>query len=76
MIDKNRVRMTGENSFLRRAESADGPHTCESSHWRVVLSHLGRSHALFHKDVLGDNEPRIYADNIALGRWQPNARIR
>ena len=67
--DPNKIRLTGENSFLRIGESPDGEHTAENSHWRVYLSPKGIGHALFSKSALSGNKPRIYADNIALARW-------
>ena len=51
MINKNRIWITDENSFLKLTESADGPR-------------LSRGHARFHKDILSSDEPRIYTDNV------------
>ena len=67
--DPNKIRLTGENSFLRIAASPDDEPTAENSHWRVHLSPRGAGHVLFTRSVLTHDEPRIYADNIALARW-------
>ena len=40
-VDPNKIRLTGENSFLRIGEATDGEHTAENSHWRVYLSPKG-----------------------------------
>lgn len=68
-IDPNKIRLTGENSFLRLAEAEGAEPTAQNSHWRVHVSPKGIGHALFTKGQLTDNEARIYADNIALARW-------
>lgn len=67
--DPNKIRLTGENSFLRIGESEDADPTAENSHWRVIASSRGMGHILFAKSVLSNNEPRIYSDNFALARW-------
>ena len=67
--DPNKVRVSGENSFLRIGESEDTDPTAEMSHWRVVASPKGVGHILFAKSVASNNEPRIYSDNFALARW-------
>ena len=67
--DPNKIRVSGENSFLRLGESEDADPTAEMSHWRVVASPKGCGHILFAKSVLSNNEPRIYSDNFALARW-------
>ena len=67
--DPNKIRVSGENSFLRIGESEDAEPTAEMSHWRVVASPKGVGHILFAKNVLSNNEPRIYSDNFALARW-------
>ena len=64
--DQNKIRVSGENSFLRIGESEDADPTAEMSHWRVVASPKGVGHILFAKSVLSNNEPRIYSDNFAL----------
>ena len=68
-VDPNEVRLTGENSFIRLAESEGADPTTQVSHWRVHLSPMGTGHTLFIKSELTDNEVFIYADNIALARW-------
>jgi hypothetical protein len=68
-VDPNKVRLTGENSFLGLAESPDEEPTAQNSHWRILLSPKGAGHVLFTKGQLTDNEPRIYSDNPALARW-------
>jgi hypothetical protein len=67
--DPNKVRVSGENSFMRIGESEDADPTAEMSHWRVVASPKGVGHILFAKSVLSNGEPRIYSDNFALARW-------
>ena len=67
--DPNKIRVSGENSFLRIGESEDADPTAEMSHWRVVASPKGVGHILFAKSVFSDDEPRIYSDNFALARW-------
>ncbi len=67
--DPNKIRVSGENSFLRLGESEDADPTVEMSHWRVVASCKGVGHILFAKSVLSDGKPRIYSDNFALARW-------
>ena len=67
--DANKIRVSGENSFLRIGESEEAAPTAEMSHWRVVASPKGVGHILFAKSILSDNEPRIYSDNFALARW-------
>ena len=68
-VDPNEVRMTGENSFIRLGNTEGGPQTSRVSHWRVLLSPAGPGHVLFIESELTNNQPRIYADNIALVRW-------
>lgn len=67
--DPNQVRLTGENSFIRLAHTADGPQTTRTSHWRVLWSPAGRGQVLFVRSEITDNMVRIYADNVALARW-------
>ena len=67
--DPNKVRLTGENSFLRFGESEDAVPTAEISHWRVHASSQGTGHVLFAKSVLSHYQPQIYSDNFALARW-------
>ena len=68
-VDPNKVRLTGENSFLRLAESEGADPTAQNSHWRIHVSPKGIGHVLFTKSELTNDEVRIYADNIALARW-------
>ncbi len=67
--DKNEVRVTGENSFIRLVQEEGGPQTTRISHWRVLYSPSGEGHVLFIKSDLIDDEIRVYSDNIALARW-------
>ena len=67
--DPNKIRVSGENSFLRLGESEEADPTVEMSHWRVVASPKGVGHILFAKSVLSNGKPRIYSDNFALARW-------
>jgi hypothetical protein len=67
--DPNQVRLTGENSFIRLLEAADGPQLTRVSHWRILYSPGGEGHVLFiHSDVT-DGAVRIYSDNEAMTRW-------
>jgi len=68
-IDPNKLRLTGENSFLRLGHEEGGESTAQNSHWRIHVSPKGVGHALFTKSEFTNGEPRIYADNIALARW-------
>ena len=68
-IDQNKIRLTGENSFLRLVGAGGVDPTAQNSHWRVHVSPKGTGHVLFTLNVLTNNEVRIYSDNIALARW-------
>ena len=68
-VDQNKVRLTGENSFLRLSESPNADPSTQASHWRVHVSPKGPGHVLFTNGELTNNQARIYADNIALARW-------
>ena len=70
--DPNRVRMTGENSFIRlfgAGKTADQPEDTRASHWRVLWSPGGQGHVLYVKSDVTDNQVRIYSDNIAAARY-------
>ena len=67
--DPNKIRLTGENSFIRFSDSASNQQTTRSSHWRVLWSPGGAGHVLFLQSELTDNQVSIYSDNIALARW-------
>ncbi len=67
--DPNQVCLTGENSFIRLGDTADGPSTTRTSHWRVLWSPAGAGHVLFMQGVFTSQEVHIYSDNIALTRW-------
>ena len=67
--DPNEVRLTGENSFITLMTEEGGEPTTKASHWRVLVSPAGMGHVLYIKSELTGDEPRIYADNIALARW-------
>ncbi len=58
----NRVRLTGENNYMRLHSEENGPMTTRASHWRV-------RHVLFLKSDVTDDQVRIYSDNIAMTRW-------
>ena len=68
-VDPNKIRMTGENSFLRLGESENSDPIAQNSHWRVLISPKGIGHVLFTKSELTNDEIRIYSDNFALARW-------
>jgi hypothetical protein len=67
--DPNKIRLTGENSFIRLTDAAGEAQTTRSSHWRVLWSPSGAGHVLFIQSELTDDQVRIYSDNIALARW-------
>ena len=67
--DPNKIRLTGENSFIRLSDDASKEETTRASHWRVLWSPGGTGHVLFLQSELTDNEVQIYSDNIALTRW-------
>ncbi len=67
--DPNQVRLTGENSFIRLLEAADGPQLTRVSHWRILYSPAGAGHALFIECDVTDGQVRIYSDNEAMTRW-------
>jgi len=67
--DPNKIRLTGENSFIRLTDPAGEGETTRASHWRVLWSPGGPGHVLFLQSDLTDGRVRIYSDNIALARW-------
>ena len=67
--DPNKIRLTGENSFIRLTEQSGEAQTTRASHWRVLWSPGGPGHVLFLQSELTDDQVRIYSDNIALSRW-------
>jgi len=69
VADPNKVRLTGENSFLVLSDVEGGEPTVQNSHWRVLHSPKGPGHVLFTRGALTDDKARIYADNPALARW-------
>ena len=68
-VDANRVILTGENSFIRLAETDSDRYGTDASHWRILFSPAGPGHVLYLRSELTGGQPRIYADNIALARW-------
>jgi len=68
-LDPNRVILTGENPFIRLAETDGGPTTTNASFWRIITSGAGPGHVLYLKSELTENRWRIYSDNIAMARW-------
>jgi hypothetical protein len=67
--DPNRVRLTGENSFIRLHLAEGSPQLTRASHWRILYSPGGPGHVLFIQSDVTDNAVRIYTDNIAMTRW-------
>ncbi len=67
--DPNKIRLTGENSFIRLTDLAGEAQTTRSSHRRVLWSPGGTGHVLFLQSELTDDQVKIYSDNIALARW-------
>lgn len=68
-VDSNKVRLTGENSFLRLSEEAEGAPTISASHWRIIHSPRGPGNVLFIVSELTGSAARIYSDNIDMARW-------
>jgi hypothetical protein len=67
--DPNRVRLTGENNYMRLHSEENGPLTTRAAHWRVLVSPGGPGHVLFLKSDVTDDQVRVYSDNIAMTRW-------
>ena len=67
--DPNEVRLTGENSFIRLLDAADGPQLTRVSHWRILYTPAGAGHALFIESDVTGGAVRIYSDNEAMTRW-------
>ncbi len=67
--DPTKIRLTGENSFIRLTDESGQTETTRASHWRVLWSPGGPGHVLYLQSDLTDNEIQIYSDNIALARW-------
>jgi hypothetical protein len=67
--DPNQVRLTGENSFIRLLDAAEGPQLTRVSHWRILYSPAGPGHALFIESDVTDGAVRIYSDNESMTRW-------
>ena len=67
--DPNKIRLTGENSFIRLTDAAGEAQTTRSSHWRVLWTLAGPGHVLFYEGEMIDGEVRVYSDNIALARF-------
>jgi len=68
-VNPNQVRFTGENSFLRLKDSADGPDTTVCAHWRCLYSPAGGGHALFVRSEATGDESRVFSDNPQLARF-------
>ncbi len=67
--DPHQVRLTGENSFIRLLEAAEGPQLTRVSHWRILYSPAGPGHALFIESDVTGGAVRIFSDNEAMTRW-------
>jgi len=67
--DPGKIRLTGENSFIRLSDPSSKEETTRASHWRVLWSPEGGGHVLFFQSNLMNHQVRVYADNIALARW-------
>ena len=52
--DPNKIRLTGENSFIRLTEGSGESETTRASHWRVLWSPGGPGHVLFLQRELID----------------------
>ena len=69
LVDPNQVRFTGENSFLRLKDSAEGPDTTVCAHWRCLYSPAGGGHALFVRSGAIDDEVKVFSNNPGLARF-------
>ncbi len=68
-LDPNRLILTGENPFIRLAETEGGPTLTNASFWRIIISPFGAGHVLYLKSELTQDRWKIYSDNIAMTRW-------
>ena len=68
-VDPNQVRFTGENSFLRLKDTADGPDTTVCAHWRSLYSPAGGGHALFVRSETLGEAVKVFSDNPDLTRF-------
>ena len=64
-----KVRFTGENSFLCLRAEEGGAETTTSTHWRGLISPAGPGHVLFLKSDATDGEIRAYSDNEDFARF-------
>ncbi len=72
----NRVRLTGENNYMRLHSEENGPMTTRASHWRVLLSPGGPGHVLFLKsDVTDDQGASKTSSPFFLGRAVPSSML-
>lgn len=68
-VDANRVIVTGENPFIRLAETDSDEFGTNASFWRILFSPGGPGHVLYLKSELTEGRWRIWSDNIAMARW-------
>jgi hypothetical protein len=69
--DPNRVRLAGEDQYMRLHAKENGPMSTRASDWQVLLLRAGPGYLLFLRSNVPNEQIRIYADNIALARWPP-----
>ena len=69
VADPHRLILTGENPFIRLAETNGEPNSTDASYWRILFSPAGPGHVLYIKSELTNGHWRIYSDNIAMARW-------
>ena len=69
VVVPQKVRFTGENSFLCLRAEEGGAETTTSTHWRGLISPAGPGHVLFLKSDATDGEIRAYSDNEDFARF-------
>ena len=67
--DPNQVRLTGENSFIRLLEAADGPQLTRRQSLADPLLPSRCGACLFIESDVTDGAVRVYSDNEAMTRW-------
>jgi len=69
VVVPQKVRFTGENSFLCLRAEEGGAETTTCTHWRGLISPAGPGHVLFLKGDATDGEIRAYSDNEDFVRF-------
>lgn len=68
-ISSDKVIVSGENSFIKLGDAAEGPFSTHASLWHITFSPAGAGHVLYIRSDLFEDQWRIYSDNIAMARW-------